>query len=94
MSLWRRLLLFYKPARALAWFPRLFFFSGLVLAIFMLFSLFDSSPDFPPKDLAIVEFMLFIWMAIFRSLSKWLEQPHGPPSLIEASTAVPPPPKS
>jgi hypothetical protein len=94
MSTWRRLLLLYKPARALAWVPRLFFFMGFFLAALMLFTLLDSTHEFSYKDLAIVEVMLFIWMAIFRSLSQWLEQPHGPPSLIgAASTAAPPPPK-
>ncbi len=93
MPLWRRLLLLYKPARPLAWVPRLFFFTGLILAAFLMLSLFDSDKEFPPKDLAIVEAMLFVWMAIFRSLSHWLEQPHGPVSLIDAAPAAPPPPK-
>ncbi len=90
MPLLRRLLLLYKPARALAWFPRLFFFVGLILALFMLFSLFDQTKEFGPKDLAIVEFMLLIWMAIFWYLSKWFEQPHTS-SLIPGSSPPPPP---
>ena len=90
MPFFRRLLLLYKPARALAWFPRLFFFVGLIIAVFMLFSLFDQTKEFGPKDLAIVEFMLLIWMAIFWYLSKWFEQPHTS-SLIPGSSPPPPP---
>jgi hypothetical protein len=90
MPVLRRLLLLYKPARALAWFPRLFFFVGLFLALLLLITLFDPSKEFGPKDLAIVEFMLFIWMAIFWYLSKWFEQPHTS-SLVPGSP--PPPPK-
>jgi hypothetical protein len=90
MPFLRRVLLLYKPARALAWFPRLFFFVGLVIALFMLFSLFDQTKEFGPKDLAIVEFMLLIWMAIFWYLSKWFEQPHTS-SLIPGSSPPPPP---
>ena len=73
MPYWRRLLLLYKPARSLAWFPRLFFFSGLILAFVLLLTLADPTKTFPVKDLLIVEFMLLVWMAIFRSLSQWFE---------------------
>ncbi len=90
MPFLRRCLLLYKPARGLAWFPRLFFFIGLFLALLMLFTLFDPTAEFGRKDLAIVEFMLFIWMAIFWYLSKWFEQPHTS-SLVPGSP--PPPPK-
>jgi hypothetical protein len=91
MPYWRRLLLLYKPARSLAWFPRLFFFSGLILAFVLLLTLADPTKTFPVKDLLIVEFMLLVWMAIFRSLSQWFEQPHGPTSLVELPQRVPPP---
>lgn len=93
MPLWRRLLLLYKPARSLAWIPRLFFFIGLILALILLITLLDPTKEFPPKDLAIVESMLLVWMAIFRSLSHSLEQPHGPTSLIDPVSTTPPPPK-
>ena len=94
MPYWRRLLLLYKPARSLAWFPRLFFFSGLILAFVLLLTLADPTKTFPVKDLLIVEFMLLVWMAIFRSLSQWFEQPHGPTSLVELPQRVPPPKSS
>ncbi len=89
---WRRFLLLYKPARSLAWFPRLFFFVGLFLAItLLLFTVFDPVKEFTLRDFGIVEFMLFIWMAIFRSLSQWFEQPRGTASLIESASTLPPP---
>jgi hypothetical protein len=94
MPFWRRFLLLYKPARSLAWFPRLFFFIGLFFAIILLFTLFDPAKEFSLRDLSIVEFMLFIWMAIFRSLSQWFEQPRGSSSLIESTSTVPPSPAS
>jgi hypothetical protein len=93
MPYWRRFLLLYKPARSLAWFPRLFFFGGLLLALILLITLFDPAKTFPLKDLLIIESMLIVWMAIFRSLSQWFEQPHGPTSLVELPQRVPPPPK-
>jgi hypothetical protein len=91
MPYWRRLLLLYKPARSLAWFPRLFFFAGLLLAFVLLITLADPAKTFPVKDLLIVESMLLVWMALFRSLSQWFEQPHGPTSLVELPQRVPPP---
>jgi hypothetical protein len=93
LPFWRRLLLFYKPARSLAWFPRLFFFSGLFLAVLLLVTLFDPSKEFPPHELAITEFMLLIWMTIFRSLSQWLERPRATTSLASPVVVVAPPPK-
>ena len=92
LPFWSRLFLFYRPARSLAWFPRLFFYSGLCIAVILLFTLLDPGKEFSHQDLAITEFMLLIWMTIFRSLSQWLEEPKGTAAAI-GSTQVPPPPR-
>jgi hypothetical protein len=86
---WRRLLLLYRPERSLAWFPRLLFYGGLLTFIFFLsFGLIDRS-NF--EGTLIIEFMALVWMFVFRYLSRFLEQPHGPS--ISETSSIPPPPK-
>ena len=86
---WRRLLLLYRPERSLAWFPRLLFYGGLLTFIFfLLFGLIDRS-NF--EGSLIIEFMALVWMFVFRYLSRFLEQPHGPS--ISETSSIPPPAK-
>jgi hypothetical protein len=78
---WRRLLLLYRPERSLAWFPRLLFYAGLfsiVLFIAVQFSEFGKSNSSAVGGLFIFEFMAIVWSIVFRYLSRFLEQPHGP----------------
>jgi hypothetical protein len=87
---WRKLLLLYKPQRALAWFPRLFFYIGLFLAAVFPFSLVDpTNKDFTPKDFIVAELFMLVWMAIFRSLSQWLEHPHASALPTAAAPSLP-----
>jgi hypothetical protein len=91
---WRRLFLFYRPERSLAWFPRLLFYAGLLSIVLFLavqFSEFGKSNSSAVGGLFIFEFMAIVWCTVFRYLSRFLEQPHGP-SITEASS-IPPPPK-
>jgi hypothetical protein len=92
---WRRLLLLYRPERSLAWFPRLLFYSGLlsiVLFIAVQFSEFrEHNSSSALGGLFIFEFMAIVWCTVFRYLSRFLEQPHGPS--ISDTSSMPPPPK-
>ena len=90
LPLWRRLLLLYKPARSTAWFPRIFFFGGLAFALLVPFGLAATPDPLTYKDFAISEVFLIVWMVIFRSLSRWLEQPRHAAADTEV-TAYPPP---
>jgi hypothetical protein len=91
---WRRLLLIYKPERSLAWFPRLMFYAG-ILSIFLFIvtqiSEFKNQDPSAFEGLFLFEFMAIVWCAVFRYLSRFLEQPHGPS--ITYTSSVPPPPK-
>ena len=75
---WRRLLLLYRPERSLAWFPRLLFYTGILSIFFFIAIQFDQFH----KDLSafegifLFEFMAIVWCAVFRYLSRFLEQPH------------------
>lgn len=89
LPLWRRLLLLYWPERSLAWFPRFLFYGGFLTFItFLIFQLSDRSNL---EGFLIVEFMALVWMFVFRYLSRFLEQPHGPS--ISETSSIPPPPK-
>ncbi len=96
LSWWRRLLLLYMPARAAAWFPRIFFFAGIAFALFIPFGF--AAPDQPLslQDFAISELCFLVWIAIFRALSHWLEQPKSNSAGAHAAdvlTPTEPPPK-
>ncbi len=86
LPVWREWLLLYRPARPLAWLPRIFFFAGLFLALLLLLTLADPAHAFSRKDLLVVEVMLIVWMVIFRALSKGLERP--PQSAVSPPVGV------
>jgi hypothetical protein len=90
---WRRILLFYTPERSLAWFPRLLFYAGILSFIFFVIIQFDEfhkdSSAF--EGIFLFDFMAIVWCAVFRYLSRFLEQPHTSP--VTGTTAIPPPPK-
>jgi hypothetical protein len=91
---WRRFFLLYRPERSLAWFPRLLFYSGLLSIILFIAVQFTESKAGNTSavgGLFIFEFMAVVWCTVFRYLSRFLEQPHGPS--IPVTTSVPPPPK-
>jgi hypothetical protein len=88
---WRRLLLFYRPERSLAWFPRLLFYAGLVSIVLFIAVQFSEFKDKDPsafEGLFLFEFMALVWCSVFRYLSRFLEQPHGT-SVTEASSVPP-----
>jgi len=90
MPFWRKLFLFYKPERAVAWFPRLFFYLGLAFCAFLLFAFADPESR---RDVTLYVELFFVTMTlIFRFLSHWLEQPRGVALVPQAATPVPPPP--
>jgi hypothetical protein len=95
LPIWRRLLLFYKPERTLAWFPRLLFYAGVLLMLLCVaVQISESSKTIDSSNFEgffLIEFMILVWCAVFRYLSRFLEQPHGPS--INETTAIPPPPK-
>ncbi len=91
LPIWRRLLLLYLPARSAAWFPRLFFFAGLGLALLVPFGLLATPDPLTLKDFAISEFCLFIWMFVFRSLSRGLEEPRSAGTVNHTTTTEPVP---
>ena len=86
LPLVRRLLLLYMPSRSTAWFPRIFFFVGLVCALLIPAGMAANPDPLSLRDVAIAEFFFFIWLFVFRSLSHWLEQP-GNTSPISHATA-------
>jgi hypothetical protein len=99
LPFWRRWFLLYTPERSLAWFPRILFY--LAFPVFALIAVVgtDLRAD---RDTVIgaVFFclMLVVWIVVFRSLSRWLEQPHSTHlSIAEQLTPpvspVPPPPR-
>ena len=69
---YRRWLLLYKPVRAVAWLPRIFFYACVAEMIFILFSLLDPS-ERQDWQYAVIAFVFLI--AIFRGLSVWAEKP-------------------
>jgi hypothetical protein len=87
---WRRLLLFYRPERSLAWFPRLLFYAG-VLSFFLFLAVQISDISSNLEGFWGIEFMVLVWCTVFRYLSRFLEQPHGPS--ISDTSSIPPPPK-
>jgi hypothetical protein len=88
---WRRVLLLYRPERSLAWFPRLLFYAGLLSIVLFIAVQFSSFGKDAVGGLFIFEFMAIVWCAVFRYLSRFLEQPHGPS--ISDTSSIPPPPK-
>lgn len=93
LSLWRRLLLFYRPARPTAWFPRIFFYAGVFCALLIPFGLASPTDPLTSHDFVISEAVFLVWIVIFRSLSRWLEQPRRTPDAEIAIAPPPPPPK-
>jgi hypothetical protein len=93
LSLWRRALLFYSPARSAAWFPRIFFYIGLISAVIIPAGFAAPKDPLSGKDFMISELFFLVWMAIFRSLSRWLEQPRHATVDPEIHISPPPPPK-
>jgi hypothetical protein len=91
LSLWRKILLFYSPARPAAWFPRFFFYIGLICTIILPAGLAAPQDPLSGKDLLISELFFLVWMAIFRSLSRWLEQPRHATVDPEIHISAPPP---
>ena len=89
LPFWRRLLLLYKPGRPNAWIPRLFFYVGLFFALLIPFGLAATEPT-SHSDFLISEGVFAVWILIFWSLSRWLEQPRHA-SGVETSVAPPPP---
>jgi hypothetical protein len=91
---WRRIFLFYKPERSLAWFPRLLFYAG-IFSFFLFLAVqvneYKSTDPSAFEGLFLFEFMAIVWCAVFRYLSRFLEQPHGPS--ITDTSSIPPPPK-
>lgn len=96
LSTWRKVLLFYSPARSSAWFPRIFFYIGLISALIIPAGLAAPQDPLTGKDFLISELFFLVWMVIFRSLSRWLEQPRhaAVDPEIHVSTPPPPPPMS
>ena len=91
LPVWRRLLLLYKPGRPNAWIPRLFFYVGLFFALLIPFGL-AGTPPLSHSDFVISEGVFAVWILIFWSLSRWLEQPRHA-SGVEPSVAPPPKPR-
>jgi hypothetical protein len=91
LPFWRRLLLLYTPARSTAWFPRIFFFAGLIFALLIPFGLAATPDPLTYRDFGISEAFILVWLFIFRSLSSWLEQPRHAPADPEVNICPPPP---
>ena len=89
LSLWRRMLLLYQPPRATAWFPRIFFYLGLFAILIIPFGFAAPQDPLSLKDFTISEIAFLVWALIFRSLSRWLEQPRQTPN--SGIPAAPPP---
>ena len=89
LPFWRKIFLLYPPARSLAWFPRLFFYAGIVT--FILACVIQSFDRSNLEGFLLIELMLLVAMFVFRYLSRWLEEPHG--AVLTVPAAVPPPPK-
>lgn len=89
LPVWRRLLLLYWPERSLAWFPRFLFYGGFLSFIFFLLIQLNERSNL--EGFTIIELMTLVWMFVFRYLSRFLEQPHGPS--IGETNAIPPRPK-
>ena len=96
LSTWRKVLLFYSPARPAAWFPRIFFYIGLISALIIPAGFAAPKDPLSGTDFLISELFFLVWMVIFRSLSRWLEQPRHATvdPEIHVSTPQPPPPMS
>lgn len=92
LSVWRRLLLLYAPARSAAWLPRLFFFAGLACALIIPLGLAAPHDPLTLKDFLISELFFLVWIVIFRSLSHWLEQPRHATTDPEIHASPPPKP--
>jgi hypothetical protein len=87
LPFWRKLLLLYRPARSLAWFPRILFYVGVVS--FLIFVLVHISEKGNLEGFLLIELMTLVWMLVFRYLSRWLEEPHG--ALLTVPSSIPPP---
>jgi hypothetical protein len=92
LPMWRRALLLYRPARSAAWFPRIFFFIGLLSSLIIPAGFAAPKDPLSGKDFLISELFFLVWMAIFRSLSRWLEQPRHAAIDPEIHVRTPPPP--
>jgi len=68
----RRWLLLYKPPRALAWVPRLFFYGSLVEALAIPFTLIDPAER---QDWQYGVIGILFLLVMFRALSIWAEKP-------------------
>jgi hypothetical protein len=95
LPFWRRWLLLYRPERSLAWFPRMLFY--IAFPIFVLIALVGT--DLRADHATLVGssaacMLLVVWMIVFRSLSRWLEQPHGSHLLVPEDFAPHPQPPS
>ncbi|HWW98776.1 MAG TPA: hypothetical protein VNY74_13810 [Edaphobacter sp.] len=65
LSVWRRLLLLYAPARSAAWLPRLFFYVGLACALIIPLGLAAPQDPLTPKDLLVSELFFLVWIESF-----------------------------
>jgi hypothetical protein len=76
---WRRALLLYAPERTLAWFPRILFYAGFPAFFLIAMVGTDLRADRSTVIGALfMDFILIVWIIVFRSLSRWLEGPsHG-----------------
>lgn len=81
MSFIRRLLLLYKPARNIAWIPRVFFFFFIAMASLVSLVAFEKT-----SNLYVAIFMLLI-ASLFRWLSLWIERPRKETSNVRQSVA-------
>jgi len=91
LPFWRKLLLLYRPARSLAWFPRILFYVGVVSSL--LLCLVQISEKSNLEGFLLLEIMGLVWIFVFRYLSRWLEEPHGAVLSVSDSVPIPPPPK-
>lgn len=86
LSFLRHTLLLYRPARQLAWVPRIFFFFFILEAIFIPF----MSPSDTFSDRFAGVFGCAILVLIFWLLARWAERPRKTASI--ATTGIPAPP--
>jgi hypothetical protein len=75
MPSFRRWLLLYKPPRALAWLPRLFFYIYGVLIVVSLIEWIASKDANQTDNATSLLIGSLVLCAIFRPLSVWLEKP-------------------
>jgi hypothetical protein len=88
LSLPRRLLLLYAPARGIAWLPRIFYFFFLVLAIVDPLLTEDGSSA---QDTAFGVFGFLVIASVFGFLSHLIERPRKEASEVPAASPPSPP---